>query len=114
MSLTARRTPALGGFNLTFLTIEIRRLLRNRRTVLISLVIPVALYLLFRSNQRLSTRVGADFQADEMIGLAVYGAMLAATSGGATVSIERALGWSRQLMRSATGAIVRAPKGYVR
>ena len=32
-----------------------------------------------------------------MIGIAVYGAMLAATSGGAMVSIERALGWSRQL-----------------
>ena len=32
-----------------------------------------------------------------MIGIAVYGAMLAATSGGAMVSIERAQGWSRQL-----------------
>ena len=35
--------------------------------------------------------------ATTMIGIAVYGAMLAATSGGAMVSIERALGWSRQL-----------------
>ena len=32
-----------------------------------------------------------------MVGIAVYGAMLAATSGGAMVSIERAQGWSRQL-----------------
>jgi ABC-2 type transport system permease protein len=32
-----------------------------------------------------------------MIGIGVYGAMLAATAGGALVSIERALGWSRQL-----------------
>ena len=32
-----------------------------------------------------------------MIGIAVYGAILAATSGGAMVSIERAQGWSRQL-----------------
>jgi ABC-2 type transport system permease protein len=31
------------------------------------------------------------------IGIAVYGAMIAATSGGAMVSVERALGWSRQL-----------------
>jgi ABC-2 type transport system permease protein len=29
--------------------------------------------------------------------MAVYGAMLAATSGGAMVSLERAAGWSRQL-----------------
>lgn len=35
--------------------------------------------------------------ATTMIGVAVYGAMLAATSGGAMVSIERGLGSSRQL-----------------
>ncbi len=29
--------------------------------------------------------------------MAVYGAMVAATSGGAMVSVERAVGWSRQL-----------------
>ena len=32
-----------------------------------------------------------------LISMAVYGAMLATTSGGASVSIERAAGWSRQL-----------------
>jgi ABC-2 type transport system permease protein len=32
-----------------------------------------------------------------MISMAVYGAALATTSGGAMVSTERALGWSRQL-----------------
>ena len=32
-----------------------------------------------------------------MVSMAVYGAMLATTSGGAMVSIERAQGWSRQL-----------------
>ena len=32
-----------------------------------------------------------------MISMAVYGAVLASTSGGAMVAIERALGWSRQL-----------------
>jgi len=29
-----RRVPPLGGFSLTFLRLEIRRLLRNRRTVI--------------------------------------------------------------------------------
>jgi hypothetical protein len=32
-----------------------------------------------------------------MIGIGVYGAMIAATAGGAMVSAERALGWTRQL-----------------
>ena len=39
MPVAERRTPALGGFNLTFLSIEIRRLLRNRRTVVVTIVV---------------------------------------------------------------------------
>jgi ABC-2 type transport system permease protein len=90
--------PPLGGFNLTFLAIEIRRLLRNRRTVVLTLVVPVVLYLLLKSRSRATATSGVELTAGAtMIGIAVYGAMLAATSGGAMVSIERALGWSRQL-----------------
>ena len=93
-----RRTPPLGGFNLTFLSIEIRRLLRNRRTVVVTIVVPVVLFLLFRANRRSGALEGIGFTAaTTMIGVAVYGAMLAATSGGAMVSVERAQGWSRQL-----------------
>ena len=97
-SLEARQPPPLGGFNLTLLAIETRRLLRNRRTIILMLVVPVVLFLLFRSNKRLVAFDGTALTAaTTMIGIAVYGAMLAATSGGAMVSIERALGWSRQL-----------------
>jgi ABC-2 type transport system permease protein len=99
-ALEQRRVPPLGGFNLTFLAVEIRRLFRNRRTLVITLVVPVVLTLLFRTGRRnaaLQATQGADYQALITIGLAVYGAMLAATSGGAIVSVERALGWSRQL-----------------
>jgi ABC-2 type transport system permease protein len=94
----SRPAPPLGGFNLTLLAIEVRRLLRNRRTVVLTLVFPILLLLLFRSNKRLAAAGGTELNAAvTMIGVAVYGAMLAATSGGAMVSIERALGWSRQL-----------------
>lgn len=97
-SLEARQAPSLGGFNLTLVAIETRRLLRNRRTIILMLVVPVVLFLLFRSNKRLTAFDGTALTAaTTMIGIAVYGAMLAATSGGAMVSIERALGWSRQL-----------------
>ena len=93
----ARRTPAFGGYNLTFLAIEMRRLLRNRRTMIISLLVPVVLFILFRNQSRLAARGGPNLAAEMVIGIAVYGSMLAATAGGAMVSIERALGWSRQL-----------------
>jgi len=97
-SYEARGVPPLGGFNLTFLSIEIRRLLRNRRTVVVTLIVPVVLFLLFKSNKRAVAVGGIELTATTtMIGIAVYGAMLAATSGGAMVSVERALGWSRQL-----------------
>ncbi len=93
-----RPVPPLGGFNLTLLAIEVRRLLRNRRTVGVTLIFPIVLFLLFRSNRRFVAVQGTELTvATTMIGIAVYGAMLAATSGGAMVSIERGLGWSRQL-----------------
>ncbi|HEV8403377.1 MAG TPA: ABC transporter permease [Candidatus Limnocylindrales bacterium] len=97
-SVPDRHAPPLGGFNLTFLAIEIRRLLRNRRTVVVTVIVPVILFLLLRQNRRLATVGATEITAvTTMIGIAVYGAMLAATSGGAMVSIERAQGWSRQL-----------------
>jgi ABC-2 type transport system permease protein len=95
--LETRGVPPLGGFNATFLAIEIRRLLRNRRTVIVTLVVPVVLFLLFRSTKRVALGGIEGTAASTLIGIAVYGSMLAATAGGSRVSIERALGWSRQL-----------------
>jgi ABC-2 type transport system permease protein len=98
--LEGRRVPPLGGFNLTFLYLEVRRLVRNRRTVIFTLVIPVVFFVLFTGaadRGRLQELGGPLLPAITMIGVAVYGAMTAATSGGALVSVERALGWSRQL-----------------
>ena len=97
IDLQDRRVPALGGFNLTFLYLEARRLVRNRRTVIFTLVLPVILVFLFRANRRFGEPAGETIAAATLIGIAVYGAMIAATAGGAMVSIERALGWSRQL-----------------
>lgn len=96
-AITSRRVPPLGGFSLTFLYLEVRRLIRNRRTVLFTLVIPAVFFFLFQNARKVRAAGGPDFEAQTMIGLAVYGAMIAATSGGALVSVERALGWSRQL-----------------
>ena len=87
-----RRVPSLGGLNLTFLGLEIRRMLRNRRTVIFTLILPAAFFFMFGSGQK-----DPAARAYVLVSLAVYGAMIATTSGGAMVSIERAQGWSRQL-----------------
>jgi ABC-2 type transport system permease protein len=94
-----RKVPPLGGFNLPFVRLELRRLLRNRRTVIFTLIIPPVIYLIFGrgpSNQHDNVGHG-NVTAYVMVSLAMYGAMLATTSGGAMVAIERAAGWSRQL-----------------
>ncbi len=96
---TARRVPPLGGFNLTMLRIELRRIARNRRAVIFTLVMPVILYLIIGTGSGYSgDREGSgNVSAYIMISMATYGAVLASTSGGAVVATERALGWSRQL-----------------
>lgn len=93
-----RRVPAAGGLNATFVKIEIRRLLRNRRTVIFTLLMPAVFFLIFGlSNKDEHLPNGQSYGAYILISLAVYGAMTAATAAGGMVAIERALGWSRQL-----------------
>lgn len=95
----ARSVPPLGGFNTTMLRIELRRVLRNRRAVIFTLVMPVLLYLIIGTNSQYTndTAGSGNVSAYILISMAAYGAVLAATSGGAMVATERALGWSRQL-----------------
>lgn len=93
-----RRPPALGGFSTAVLSIEIRRVLRNRRTLIFIFVMPAVFFLLFGLPQRgQELPNGRPVTGWIMISLAVYGAMVATTSAGAAVATERALGWSRQL-----------------
>ena len=94
----ARRVPPLGGLNPTVLRIELRRMLRNRRTIIFTLVFPAALFFAFGSGADWNQDVGhGNVAAYIMTSMALYGAALTAASGGAMVAMERALGWSRQL-----------------
>ncbi|HEY7045039.1 MAG TPA: ABC transporter permease [Nocardioidaceae bacterium] len=99
IATSQRPTPALGGFSLTFVRLELRRMLRNRRTVIFTLIMPSMFFLLFGtdSSQQHDSVGRGNVTAYVLISMAVYGAMLATTSGGASVSLERAVGWSRQL-----------------
>ncbi|QBS43781.1 ABC transporter permease [Nocardia sp. CS682] len=93
-----RRTP-LGGFSVGFLRVELRRMLRNRRTLIFTLLLPPLFFVIFglQSDFRTQSFGSGNVTGYVMVSMAVYGALLATTSGGAMVAIERAQGWSRQL-----------------
>jgi ABC-2 type transport system permease protein len=93
-----RSVPPFGGFNTTLLGIELKRMLRNRRTVIFTLVFPAALFFAFGGQSDWNDKVGlGNVAAYVMVSMALYGAALTAASGGAMVALERSLGWSRQL-----------------
>jgi ABC-2 type transport system permease protein len=97
-TLTERRVPPLGGLNATMVRIELRRMLRNRRTIVFALVFPAAMFFVFGSGGDSQQTVGVgNVSAYVMVSMAMYGGALIAASAGAGVAVERALGWSRQL-----------------
>ena len=93
------------SFSPTYLKLDIRRSLRNRRTLIFLLVMPVAFFLLFGGGYRDSDPAAFAYV---MVSMAVYGAMIATTSTGAQVSVERSQGWTRQLRLTPL-----RPAGYV-
>jgi len=94
-----RHGPTLGGFNTTLVTLEVRRLPRNKRTMLFTILLPVAFYVIFGLLQAYDAGSygSGNTSAYVAVSMALYGAALATTAGGSSVSLERAQGWSRQL-----------------
>jgi ABC-2 type transport system permease protein len=93
-----RRVPPLGGLNLTVLGIELKRMLRNRRTIIFTLVLPASLLLVFGGQAGWQDKAGSgNVAAYILVSMALYGAALTAAAGGSMVALERSLGWSRQL-----------------
>ena len=94
-----RQPPPLGGFSPAILRLEVRRLLRNRRTMILALILPVLFFWGFGLNNSYVHEIAGrgNVSAVEMISIALYGAVAATATCGAMVSIERAAGWSRQL-----------------
>jgi ABC-2 type transport system permease protein len=74
MSTTVPDAPR-GLVNPVYLKLDVRRVLRNRRTLVFTLVMPVVFYFSFGASQP-----GADTKAYVMLSFAVYGAMVAAAS----------------------------------
>ncbi|WP_051951746.1 ABC transporter permease [Actinacidiphila yeochonensis] len=94
MSLPLSAGSPLRGCNRTVLALEIRRVLRNVRTVVLVVVMPTSFFLLYGLPSRAS---GGRPAAQTMVSMAAYGAMVGAAGCGAGVAVERALGWQRQL-----------------
>ncbi len=99
-----RRVPPLGGFNLTYLGIELKRRLRNRRTLFFTVAFPVVMFVLIGLPLRDEALTdvplaqgGVSVAAYILVSMAMYGAMMSATQTGAAVAVERSQGWSRQL-----------------
>jgi len=99
-----RRVPPLGGFHLTYLGIELKRRLRNRRTLFFTVAFPVVMFVLIGLPLRDEALTdvplaqgGVSVAAYILVSMAMYGAMMSATQTGAAVAVERSQGWSRQL-----------------
>lgn len=102
------RFSSFSGVSLTFFFCELRRRF-NRQTTVFTLLLPAVLYLaLFRTGPEHVALPHGNFAAWMMIGLAVYGAGMAATSSAATISVERSVGWMRTIALSPL-----SPAGYL-
>ncbi|MEW2047489.1 ABC transporter permease [Streptomyces sp. NPDC005476] len=102
------RASSFSGVNPTFVRYELARRF-NRQTTIFTLLLPAVLYLaLFRTAPAHGTLPHGNFAAWMMIGLAVYGAAMAAVSSAATISVEKSAGWMRTIALSPL-----APPGYL-
>jgi ABC-2 type transport system permease protein len=85
----------------TYARYELLRLWRNKRFFFFSLGFPLVLFVVIGgSNKNQTIDLGSikiDFPLYYMVGMAGYGAMIAAVAGGARIAAERSVGWNRQL-----------------
>jgi ABC-2 type transport system permease protein len=101
----------------TYTRFELLRTLRNRQSFIFSLALPAVLFLAVSAGSKGQKTQGIDFTQYYMTSMAGYGAMLAALSGGARISAERSVGWTRQLrltpLRPATYFRVKVVTAYL-
>lgn len=86
--------------NITYLVTEARLILRNSRFTIFTVALPAALFLLYCGmwgGAGATYPDGTPVTASLMVSMAAYGAMGAALSTGASIAVERGIGWQRQL-----------------
>jgi ABC-2 type transport system permease protein len=82
--------------NLTYLRMEVRRLIRNRRVLIFSMLMPAILILVIGGTTT-GDLDGVSAKAYLMVSLGLFGSMSAAIGSGGSIAVERGLGWNRQL-----------------
>ncbi|MFJ7218999.1 ABC transporter permease [Amycolatopsis sp. NPDC098790] len=84
--------------NTTYLSLEIKRIVRSPQFTIFTIGMPVAMFVLFGSIfGKLATPSGIPANVETMIKLAAYGASGGALFTGTRVAQERTEGWQRQL-----------------
>lgn len=95
----ALAAPAASPFA-AYLSMEVRRTLRNRRYLLLTLAFPMLIYVLYTTvlpAGGAGTLDGLTWEAYFMVSMACYGAIGAAMGQAAPIAMERRGGWARQL-----------------
>lgn len=96
--------------NLTYLSIELRRVGRDVATMFFVAILPAFMYIVFGAAQSYGDQmiVGGNVTMYVMTSMAAYGAVTATTGVGGMAAVERMQGWGRQL-----GLTPLADAGYV-
>jgi ABC-2 type transport system permease protein len=85
----------------TYIKFELLRTVRNKRSLIFSLIFPLVLYFLIagpqRGNHKFVREFGISAPQYYMVGLLAFGTMIAVMSSGARIAAERQVGWNRQL-----------------
>lgn len=77
--------------------LEVLRTFRNVRFFLFSIAFPLLLFYIVAGTNRQATLAGIPFPLYYMAGMASWGAMASVMAGGARISLERSVGWTRQM-----------------
>jgi ABC-2 type transport system permease protein len=91
--------------SLVYTRYELLRVLRNRQSLIFSLIFPIIMYFLLAAPQRNDHNFGGSKTVHTglfapqyyMTGLLAFGAMVAVMSTGPRIAAERTIGWNRQL-----------------
>lgn len=82
--------------NLTYLRMEIIRLVRNKRVLIFSMLMPALLLIIFGSTSTGDVD-GVGAKTYIMVSMGLFGSMSAAIGSGGSIAVERGLSWNRQL-----------------
>jgi ABC-2 type transport system permease protein len=101
-TLLFRSVPSIAALR-AFVTLEVRRAVRNRRYLVFAIGFPTVFYLLYTgvlsgASADPSAQVGGmPWRTYFMVSMATYAAIIAAMGGAVVIADERASGWTRQL-----------------